>query len=106
GYLERPSVGVGVAAILDDGHIADARIAVGCVGPVPRRMREAEARLRGTAIAASAAALTEAGRIAARAADAITDLHGSAEYREHLVGVLLRGGWGRALGAIEGGVRR
>lgn len=101
GFLERPSVGVGVAVTLDDGRVADARIAVGCVGPVPRRMREAEAALAGKAVAESRAALGEAGRIAARASDAITDLHGSAEYKEHLVGVLLRRAFEQALAAAS-----
>jgi carbon-monoxide dehydrogenase medium subunit len=102
GFLERPSVGVGVAVTLDDGRVADARIAVGSVGPVPRRMREAEVVLKGKAIAESVAALPEAGQIAARAAEAITDLHGSAEYKEHLVGVLLRRAWQQALAAVDG----
>ena len=106
GFLERPSVGVGVAVTLDDGHVADARIAVGCVGPVPRRMREAEAELEGKARSESGGALAAAGRIAGRAADAITDLHGSAEYKEHLVGVLLRRAWDQALAAIDGSPRR
>jgi carbon-monoxide dehydrogenase medium subunit len=90
GYLERPTVGVGVALTLDDGHVRDVRIAVGCVGPVPRRMPETEARLRGLAVADRDAALAEAGRLAGRAADAVSDLHGAADYKEHLVGVLLR----------------
>jgi len=90
GFLERPSVGVAVAVGAADGHVADARIAVGSVGPVPRRMREAEAALRGAPLGDGGAALAEAGRLAARAADAVTDLHGTAEYKEHLVGVLLR----------------
>jgi len=106
GFLERPSVGVAVGVTLDDGHVADARIAVGCVGPVPRRMREAEAELRGRARSDSGGALATAGRIAGRAADAITDLHGSAEYKEHLVGVLLRRAWDQALAAIDGSTRR
>src|SRR2546426_89242 len=87
---------------LGDGRVADARIAVGSVGPVPRRMREAEARLKDKAIAESVAALPEAARIAARAAEAITDLHGSAEYKEHLVGVLLRRAWEQALATVDG----
>src|SRR5436309_2129869 len=106
GFLERPSVGVGVAVTLADGHVADARIAVGSVGPVPRRMRDAEARLQDRPVADSEAALTEAGRIAARASDAITDLHGSAEYKEHLVGVLLRRAFQAALAAVAGSERR
>ncbi|HEV8306301.1 MAG TPA: xanthine dehydrogenase family protein subunit M [Methylomirabilota bacterium] len=103
GFLERPSVGVAVAVTVADGHFADARVAVGSVGPVPRRMREAEAVLREKAIAESPAALEEAGRLAARAADAVTDLHGSAEYKEHLVAVLLRRAFRQALASL--GVR-
>src|SRR5207249_241628 len=57
-------------------------------------------------VADSEAALTEAGRIAARASDAITDLHGSAEYKEHLVGVLLRRAFQAALAAVAGDERR
>src|SRR6058998_1943015 len=106
GFLERPSVGIGVAVTLADGHVADARIAVGSVGPVPRRMRDAEARLQDRPVADSEAALAEAGRIAARASDAITDLHGSAEYKEHLVGVLLRRAFQAALAAVAGSERR
>ncbi len=102
GFLERPSVGVAVAVTLDDGHVAAARIAVGSVGPVPRRMPEAEARLQGTTVA-DTAALEEAGRIAGRAAEAITDLHGSADYKEHLVGVLLRRAFQQAWAAVDGG---
>lgn len=100
GFLERPSVGVAVAIALDDGRVADARIAVGCVGPAPRRMREAEALLKGKAIGESLASLAEAGRVAAEASEAVTDLHGSAEYKEHLVGVLLRRGFQQALAAL------
>ena len=102
GFLERPSVGVGVAVTTDDGRVREARIAVGCVGPVPRRMREAEAALAGKTAAESRNALAEAGRIAARASDAITDLHGSADYKEHLVGVLLRRAFEQALASSDG----
>lgn len=103
GFLERPSVGVAVAVSLDDGHVAGARIAVGCVGPTPRRMRDAEAVIMGQAVAGSAAALAEAGRTAGRAADAVTDLHGSAEYKAHLVGVLIRRAYQEALAVLGAG---
>lgn len=102
GFLERPSVGVAVALTLDDGLVKDARIAVGCVGPVPRRMREVEALLKGKEIAKSGALLPEAGQLAARASDAISDLHGSAEYKEHLVGVLLTRAFTQTLTALQG----
>ncbi|HXT54903.1 MAG TPA: FAD binding domain-containing protein, partial [Candidatus Eisenbacteria bacterium] len=41
GYLERPSVGVGVAFNLN-GQVSSMRIAVGCAGPAPRRVQDAE----------------------------------------------------------------
>ena len=89
GILERPSVGVAVAVGLNGGGVSDVRIAVGCVGPVPRRMRESEAMLNGKSLADAEAALPAAGEAAGRAAEAVTDLHGSADYKQHLVKVLI-----------------
>lgn len=91
GYLERPSVGVGLFIAWDQGAaIAEARIAVGCAGPKPKRVEEAEGLLKGKSARDAASALARAGEVAGRAADAIGDLHGSAEYKEHIVGVLLK----------------
>jgi carbon-monoxide dehydrogenase medium subunit len=91
GYLERPSVGMAVVLSLSDGNsIGDIKIAVGCAGPAPKRVPEAEELLRGRSIDEAARNLVRAGEFAARAADAISDLHGSQEYKEHIVGVLLK----------------
>jgi aerobic carbon-monoxide dehydrogenase medium subunit len=91
GYLERPSVGLGLSVAWDGGDvIADSRLAVGCAGPKPTRVEEAEELLKGKSVTEAVSALGEAGRVAGRAADAISDLHGSAEYKEHIVGVLLK----------------
>jgi carbon-monoxide dehydrogenase medium subunit len=89
GFLERPSVGVAVAVTATAEGVQAVRLAVGCVGPVPRRMREAEAMLSNKAIEEVRANLEAAGQLAGREADAISDLHGSAEYKAYLVGVLL-----------------
>lgn len=92
GYLERPSVGVALLLVLDpEGKsIAEARIAVGCVGPAPKRIEEAESLLKGKGVKDASRAVAQAGEVAGRAADAISDLHGSQEYKEHIVQVLLR----------------
>ncbi len=92
GFLERPSVGVAVALTLspDKKGVQDIRIAVGCVGPIPKRMREAEALLKGKGVDEALARIEEAGERAAKAAEAISDLHGGADYKEHLVTVLLK----------------
>jgi len=90
GYLERPSVGVGIALSLRDGGVSDVRIAVGCAGPAPRRVPEAEALLSGKSKDEATRNLGQAGAIAGRASEAISDLHGAQDYKEHIVGVLLK----------------
>ena len=91
GYLERPSAGVALHVAADEAResVQDVRIAVGCVGPKSMRVEEAEAVVRGKSLEEAAGLMAEAGDIAGRAADAISDLHGSAEYKEHIVKVLL-----------------
>lgn len=89
GYLERPSVGVGLAFNLN-GQVSSIRIAVGCAGPAPRRVPEAEAMLEGKSREDAERSLVQAGAVAGRAAQAMSDLHGSQDYKEHIVGVLLK----------------
>ena len=73
---------------LSDGAIAQARIAVTGVAPTPRRAGAAEAMLTGTRLDAGIGDdVIEAVRAVA---EPETDLHASADYRRHLVGVLAR----------------
>ena len=99
GYLERPSVGVAVAMTLNNEKtsINDLRIAVGCAGPAPRRVPDAEELLRGKTIDEAGANLARAGQIAGVASQAISDLHGAQDYKEHIVGVLLKRSFHSAL---------
>jgi len=99
GYLERPSVGVAVAVKLNSGKtaIADIRIAVGCAGPAPKRVAEAEAFLKGKSVEEAAQNIPEAGETAGRASQAISDLHGAQDYKEHIVQVLLKRSFQNAL---------
>jgi carbon-monoxide dehydrogenase medium subunit len=99
GYLERPSVGVAVALSVGDGKksVSDIRIAVGCAGPAPKRAAEAEALLKGKSVEEAMRSLPRAGEVAGRATQAISDLHGSQEYKEHIVGVLLKRAFHSAL---------
>ncbi|HEX6801727.1 MAG TPA: FAD binding domain-containing protein [Candidatus Binatia bacterium] len=89
GYLERPSVGVAIALSLN-GVVSDVRIAVGCAGPAPKRVAEAEALLNGKSKDEVSRNLAQAGAIAGKASQAISDLHGAQDYKEHIVGVLLK----------------
>jgi aerobic carbon-monoxide dehydrogenase medium subunit len=69
-----------------DGTIEDVRIVA--FGGLPRatRMTHAEDALKGTR--PGDAAFEEAGRRASAAADPVSDIHASAEYRRHLIGVM------------------
>ena len=94
-FLEesRRGRGWGVAAVAatitlaEDGTVAEARVALGCVGPAPVRARAAETALRGAHPGLEAfAAAGEAAR--EDVVEPPSNVHGSAEYRRHLAGVL------------------
>jgi carbon-monoxide dehydrogenase medium subunit len=92
GIHERPTLGVALALTLDAGRrgIEDVRVAVGCVGPAPVRVGDAEAMLTGRALSEIGPHLDAAARIAGDAADAVDDLHGSAEYKREMIKVFVR----------------
>jgi len=79
---------VAVAAAVDvtDGVCRDARVVLGGVAGTVQRAAAAEAALIGSAV--DEAAIAAAAREAAAGVDPPGDIHGSAEYRRHLVGVL------------------
>jgi aerobic carbon-monoxide dehydrogenase medium subunit len=91
-------VAAAVAVDVDGDRLADPRIVIGGVDEVPVRVEEAERALDGAT--AGPEAFAETGRAAAAAVDPSSDIHGSAEYRRELTGVLVR----RALAeAVNGG---
>jgi aerobic carbon-monoxide dehydrogenase medium subunit len=91
GIHERPTVGVAALVIPDDAgaSVHEARVAVGCVGPVATRLPDVERALRGVPLAG-----LEAGWARAEAAgaglDAVSDLHGSATYKRAMAGVFVK----------------
>jgi carbon-monoxide dehydrogenase medium subunit len=99
---ERPMLGLALALDVDpagpaDQSIRGARVAVGSVSPSPRRVPEAEALLVGSLVEA-AGRLPDAAAAVAEAAELLDDLDGSAEYKRHLIGVLLRQAFERLSG--------
>ena len=89
---------VAVTLTLSGGRIAQARVAMTGVAPTARRVTEAEKLLIGQRFDAGVGSdVIEAVRAAAEPPN---DLHASADYRRHLVGVLagraLAAAWGRA----------
>ena len=107
GYHQRPTLGLGVAVRMENGSVAEARIAIGSVGPKAVRAPEAEelllgkdvGDLLGAASKSGASVLDEAGRMAAQAVQPMDDLHGAADYKEHLVRVFLERVLAEAVGA-------
>ena len=115
GYHARPTRGVGVSVRLEpktsDGEqieravVAEVRVAVGSAGPKAVRVAEAEQLLVGKTVAellprsngGESSTMNEAGRIAGRASDAMDDIHGSGEYKEHMVGVFLKRAFAEAI---------
>jgi len=87
--IERPSVGVAVAAGLRDGGLADVRMAAGCVGPKPVRLRELERRLVGLSLPDAARVIGESRPVLKEQLEPVEDIHGSVEYKTYIVSVLL-----------------
>lgn len=81
-------VGVAVCLVMDESKAVcqDARIALGAVAPVPMRVPEAEAVLQGNALEEDT--FEQAAVKAREAAEPITDVRGSADYRAGLVKAL------------------
>jgi carbon-monoxide dehydrogenase medium subunit len=91
-------VSVATTVALDStGRVADARVALGAVGPRPFRARDAEAHLVGAVL--DPERIARAAELAAGAARPITDVRGGAEYRTAMVRALVA----RCLATAEGG---
>jgi carbon-monoxide dehydrogenase medium subunit len=91
-FHERPAATVTCAARVVDGRFADVRISVGSVGNVAVRAHPAEVLLVGASVD-DGDALAAAAAQAAALSNPVEDANGSADYKQHLVDVLV----GRAL---------
>lgn len=94
GFHERPTVGVAALLVPAGEAVAEARVAVGCLGPTPARLPKLEARLAGTALSALESGI-DARDGGIGDLDVVSDLHGSAEYKREVAAVLV----GRAVAA-------
>jgi carbon-monoxide dehydrogenase medium subunit len=87
-FHERPAATVACAVRVEDGTIAEARVAVGSVGVRAVRAASAEEALVGRS-SGDAGVLAEAAALAAEDAKAVEDANGSTEYKQQLVRVLV-----------------
>jgi carbon-monoxide dehydrogenase medium subunit len=88
-FHERPAATVTVAAERRANVFTRVRIGVGSVGARPVRAHEAERMLAGAGVE-SKGRWSDAAAAAAAAANAVDDSNGSAEYKAHLVEVLVK----------------
>ena len=92
------SVAAAVTLERDGATCKSARIALGNVAPIPKRAINAEKVLVGEKL--NEGRLRKAGQMAREEAEPISDIHGSDEFRRHLVGVytekVVRTAWEQA----------
>jgi carbon-monoxide dehydrogenase medium subunit len=81
-------VGVAIMAIMDNNVIADVKISLGAVAPIPIRAKKAEAILKGKK--ADDHLLETCAEAALLESNPIDDVRSSAEYRKKLIKVLVK----------------
>jgi carbon-monoxide dehydrogenase medium subunit len=86
---QRPTLGVAAAVKMNDGVVAESRLAVGCVGPKAQRLAELEAKLNGNSTSDAKRILAEQKTYLRDVLRPVDDLLGSADYKLYMTGVLL-----------------
>lgn len=100
--FERPSISAAVAAGKKNDQLCCVRIAIGCVGPVPIRLSELESKVEGATLEEGQRIVKEARSYYSEILEPVDDLHGSAEYKTYMVGVMLSRGLAQATGTNGG----
>ena len=87
---ERPTATVTACVAVDSGQVADVRLSVGSVGPMPVRLTSAEQMLLGRTVdELGSELLVSAVRAAEQDMDVIEDAEGSTAYKHQLVRTLV-----------------
>jgi carbon-monoxide dehydrogenase medium subunit len=85
----RPTVNAAAAIAADDGHIGEARLAVGCVGPRALRLRELEDKIQSLSPSDAQRAIADSKAYLTERLEPVGDLLGGADYKIHVTSVLL-----------------
>jgi carbon-monoxide dehydrogenase medium subunit len=98
---ERPCAGIAALGRIENNHCRELRLAVGAISPMAVRIGAAEELAAGRPL--SPEIIESIAAEAVRSVDPIEDIRGAADYKRHLVRVLVR----RAIAAIaKGGKER
>ena len=95
--FQRPTLGVAVAARLQDERIAGVRLAVGCIGPKAERLGELEAQLMGASMVEAERVIGQSRPYLNDLLQPVNDLLGSADYKLYIAQVLLQRGLEQAV---------
>jgi carbon-monoxide dehydrogenase medium subunit len=87
--FQRPTLGVAAALKMNDGRIAESRLAVGCVGPKAQRLAELETKINGNSIGDARRILAEQKNYLRDLLRPVDDLLGSADYKIYMTCVFL-----------------
>jgi aerobic carbon-monoxide dehydrogenase medium subunit len=87
--FQRPTLGVAAAVKMNDGTIAESRLAVGCVGPKAQRLVDLETKIPGSSINDAKRIFAEQKNYLRDLLRPVDDLLGSADYKLYMTGVLL-----------------
>jgi len=93
-------INISVVLTLADRRVDDAKITLGAAAPTIIHALEAEAFLKGNTLTDDV--IAEAANLTMQAARPISDVRGSADYRDYMIGVIAK----RALSAIMNGVNK
>jgi len=86
---QRPTLGVAAGVRMSNGTIAEARLAVGCVGPKAVRLSDLEAKLRGSKLSESRQLIAVEKEQLRQLLRPVGDLLGSADYKLYMTTVML-----------------
>lgn len=86
---QRPTLGVATAVRMAGDTIAEARLAVGCIGPKPERLADLEQKIVGASIGAAKHIFTEEKEYLRELLRPVDDLLGSAAYKLYMATVML-----------------
>jgi CO/xanthine dehydrogenase FAD-binding subunit len=90
---------------MNNGTIAESRLAVGCVGPKAQRLAELETKINGNSISDAKRIFAEQKNYLRDSLQPVGDLLGSADYKLYMTGVLLGDALEQAVQGNGGGNR-
>jgi carbon-monoxide dehydrogenase medium subunit len=87
---QRPTLGVAAGVRMSNGTIAEARLAVGCIGPTAMRLPALEEKITGAGIDVAKKIISAEKNNLREIIRPVDDLLGSAEYKIYMTTVMLR----------------